>query len=81
MNIGARQKQRLKTKKGKIVVQYNKMSVPAGDRATELAFFLGVLARMLVSILYFDSRKVPLETNERLWKSIMVILKNPMHST
>ncbi|KAL9426277.1 hypothetical protein AB3S75_033119 [Citrus x aurantiifolia] len=47
------------------------MGVPAGDEATELASFLGVLARTLVSILYSDWRKVPPETKERLWKSVL----------
>ncbi|KAL9459871.1 hypothetical protein AB3S75_003137 [Citrus x aurantiifolia] len=71
VNMGARQNKRLKTKKGKIVVQYNEMGVPAGDEATELASFIGVLARTSVSILYSDWRKVPLETKECLWKSVM----------
>ena len=42
------------------------MGVPAGDEATELASFLGVLARASISILYSDWCKVPLETNECL---------------
>ena len=62
VNMGARQNKRLKTKKGKIVVQYNEMGVPAVDEATELASFIGVLARTSVSILYSDWYKVPLET-------------------
>ena len=75
VNMGARQNKRLKTRNGKIVVQYNEMGVPAGEEATELASFLGVLARTSVSILYSDWSKVPPETNERLWKSVLVILE------
>ena len=75
VNIDARQNKRLKTRKGKIVVQYNEMSVPAWEEAIELASFLDVLARTLVSILYSDWHKVSPETNERLWKSILVILE------
>ena len=81
VNMGARQNKRLKTKKGNIVVQYNKMGIPASDEATELALFIGVLACTSVSILYSDWRKVPLETKERLWKYILVIVKNPLNST
>ena len=81
VNMGARQNKRLKTKKGKIAVQYNEIGVPAGDEATELASFIGVLACTSVSIIYSDWRKVQLETKERLWKSVLVILKNPLHST
>ena len=43
VNMGARQNKRVKTKKRKIVVQYNEMGVPAGDEATELASFIGIL--------------------------------------
>ena len=75
VNMGARQNKRLKTRKGKIVVQYNEMGVPAEEEATGLASFLGVLARTSVSILYSDWSKVPPETNERLWKSFLVILE------
>ena len=75
VNMGARQNKRLKTRKEKIVVQYNEMGVLVGDEAIELASFLGVLARTSVSILFSDWRKVPLETHGRLWKSIMVILE------
>ena len=75
MNMGTRKNKRLKTRNGKIVVQYNEMGVPGGDEAIELASFLGVLARTSVYILYFDWRKVPPETKERLWKSVLVILE------
>ncbi|KAL9441529.1 hypothetical protein AB3S75_020096 [Citrus x aurantiifolia] len=71
VNMGARQNKRLKIRKGKIVVQYNEMGVPAEEEATELASFLIVLARTSVSILYSNWHKVPLETKERLWKSIL----------
>ena len=81
IKMGARTNKGLKMKKGKIMVQYNEMGVPVGDEATELASFIRVLARTSVSILYSDWRKVPLETKESLWKSVMVILKNPLHST
>ncbi|KAL9440993.1 hypothetical protein AB3S75_019632 [Citrus x aurantiifolia] len=72
VNMGARQNKRLKTKKGKIVVQYNEIGVPAGDEATELASFIGVLACTSISILYSNERKVPLEIKDRLWKSVLV---------
>ena len=64
--MGARQNKRLKTRKGKIVMQYNEMGVPEGDEATKLASFLGVLACTSISTLYSDWCKVPPETNERL---------------
>ena len=57
------------------MVQYNEMGVHVGDEAIELAFSLRVLAHTSVLILYFDWRKVPLKTNERLWKYILVILE------
>ncbi|KAL9437071.1 hypothetical protein AB3S75_023000 [Citrus x aurantiifolia] len=57
VNMRARQNKRLKTKKGKIVVQHNEMGVPACDEATELASFIGVLAGTSVSILYSIWRK------------------------
>ncbi|KAL9413766.1 hypothetical protein AB3S75_042287 [Citrus x aurantiifolia] len=71
VNMSARQNKRLKTRKGKIVVQNNEMGVPAGDEATELASFLGVLARTSVSILYSDWCKVHPETKKHLWKSVL----------
>ncbi|KAL9432695.1 hypothetical protein AB3S75_027672 [Citrus x aurantiifolia] len=52
VNMGARQNKRLKTKKGKIVVQYNETGVLACNEATELASFIGVLARTSVLIIY-----------------------------
>ena len=70
VNIGARQNKKLKTRKERIVVQYNVLGVPAGDEATKLAFYLEVLASSSVSILFSDWRKVPTETKERLWESI-----------
>lgn len=69
-NMGARKNKRLKTNKGKIVVQYNEMGVPLGDEATELASFLELFACTSVSILYSDWHKVPPETKERLWKFV-----------
>ncbi|KAH9779331.1 TTF-type domain-containing protein [Citrus sinensis] len=44
-----------------------------GDKATELASFIRVLARTSVSILYSDWHKVPLETKERLWKFVLML--------
>lgn len=54
VNMGAMQNKRLKTKKGKIMVQYNEMGVPIGNEATELASFFRELARTSISILYSD---------------------------
>lgn len=59
-------------RKGKIVVQYNIWRVPAGDKATELALYLGVLACTSISILFPDWHKVPVETKEYLCESIQV---------
>ena len=66
VNIGARQNKKLKTRKERIVVQYNVLGVLAGDEATELASYLRVLASSSVSILFSDWRKVPAKTTERL---------------
>ncbi|GAY56303.1 hypothetical protein CUMW_170840 [Citrus unshiu] len=53
-----------KTKRGK--------EVEVGEEAIELATYIGVLARTSILILYNDWRRVPDDTNERLWESVKV---------
>ena len=64
--MGARQNKKLQTRKRRIFEQYNVLGIHAGDEATKLVSYLRVLARTLVSILFFGWHKIPAKTKELL---------------
>ena len=60
------------TKKGKIVVKYNKRGVPTGDGAKKLATFEGIVARSMVPISFDSWLEVDNETKEACWQYVLV---------
>lgn len=50
VNMGIRQNKKLKTRKGRIVIQYNIVGFPIGNKATELATYLIVLILNQITI-------------------------------
>jgi len=63
-------------KEKRIVVEWNKRWQPIGNEGSDLAYFLGTIARkpMLCSLSYTDWRRVPKEEKKSLLEIVKVFV-------